>query len=110
MQNRRTHPTFDKVVKHNGGLPLGPVTGEDRCMTTKQQSSRCMRILVAEKIEAQKKLCAEFGLDESQWTNTTQKELDYFWVTHCANYVLVQTGEGLKYVLFDSIEAKGRVQ
>ena len=40
----------------------------------------------------------------------TQKQLDDFWATHCANYVLVHTGEGLKYVPFDSIEAKGRVQ
>lgn len=69
-----------------------------------------MRILVGQKIEAQKKLAAEFGVDEEKWASMTQKQLDQFWETHCPDYVLISVkGEGLKYVPFDSIEAQGRV-
>lgn len=80
-------------------------------MTKKQQTAQVKRILVSDKIAAQKKLAAEFGIDETKWTSMTQKQLDEFWKTHCSHYVLAHvTGHGLKYVPFDSIEAKGGIQ
>jgi hypothetical protein len=92
-------------------IPNEPVTGDHRSMTQRQQSARVMRILMSEKIKAQKKLVAEFfGGDESQWDKLTQKELDYFWQNHCSRHVLVHVNGELKYVPFDSIEAKGSIQ
>lgn len=70
-----------------------------------------MGISIGEKIEAQKRLAAEFGVDETTWASMTQKQLDEFWETHCSNHVLVHVkGKGLGYVPFDSIEAKGGIQ
>jgi hypothetical protein len=79
-------------------------------MTKRQQTSRLKRILVSEKIAAQRKLVASFGIDEATWSKLTQKQLDYFWQEHCSEYVLVHIKGELKYVPFDSIEAKGATQ
>ena len=69
-----------------------------------------MRIMVSEKIAAQKKLVAHFfGGDEKQWDKLTQKELDYFWKEHASMYVLVHRDGEVKYVHFDSIEAQGAI-
>jgi hypothetical protein len=57
------------------------------------------RCTIAEKITAQKKLAATFGVDEKTWANMTQKQLDEFWDANCRGYTLVYVrGEGLKYI------------
>jgi hypothetical protein len=83
--------------------------------TTKHYQT--MRVLVGQKIAAQKKLIAKLGLDEDTWARMTQKQLDEFWARNCSDYVLIHVNDNsaehpdgeVKYVLFDSIEANGRI-
>lgn len=67
-----------------------------------------MRITIAGKIEAQRKLVKELGGD---WYGMTQKQLDEFWKANCSRYVLTYVkGEGPKYIPFEDVSVHERMQ
>jgi hypothetical protein len=72
------------------------------------ERKKVRRITTREKVEAQKKLASELGVDKDRWDSLTRKQLDEFWEPIRARYTLAHVpGEGVKYIPNDSIDVSG---